>query len=271
MHVTAIEPAEGDLHNTRVTATATIAAFHRSRARLQHSQRRAWLLGLASAVFSLTASACTPVGEVNKQSALERAGSSAEPDEHEPTSDDDAIGGNGAPSNQSGRAGASAGAGGRERGGAGTDSKSDAQTSAGRAAVGGNNADAGRGGAGRASAAAAGSSNETGMGGKAGSPGTSPHAGGAGADSSSTASGGTGAAGSAAPSGWLCTPVGPSCTCVESPGASGDDCPRPKPTCCFTLVRFGANACTCWPEDSEECKTQTTEVPDAKPAAQCPP
>jgi hypothetical protein len=264
MHVTAIEPAERDLHNTRVTATATNAACHRSRARLQHAKRRAWLLGLASAVFSLTASACTPVGEVNKQSAQERAGSDAEPIGRKPTLDDDATGGDDAPSNPSGRAGASAraGAGGRERGSAGTGSKSDAQTSAGRAAVGGNHADAGRGGAGRASSAAAGSSNETGTGGKAGSAGSS---------SSSTGSGGADAAGSAASSDWLCMSFGPSCTCVESPGVGGDDCAKPKPTCCFTLMRFGANACTCWPEDSEECRTQTTEVPDAKPAAECPP
>jgi len=70
---------------------------------------------------------------------------------------------------------------------------------------------------------------------------------------------------------WYCMQVGASCTCVQAGGVAADTCSKPKPTCCFELVRFGANACTCWPADSAECKTQMTDVPDAQRTPSCPP
>jgi hypothetical protein len=70
---------------------------------------------------------------------------------------------------------------------------------------------------------------------------------------------------------WYCLPVGESCTCVEGLGMSGDLCGSPKPGCCFTLVVAGENSCTCWPDDSDTCKNQPDDDPDAKPISTCPP
>ena len=199
--------------------------------------RRAWLQ-LTIAWLLIAANACTPVGAVNKRNAEQREAASA--------ADNAADASDAPPRSVAG-------------GSAGRDGKLDPAVSGGRAAA---SSSAGR----NSGVKAAGAGGMGGAAGKRSSGGASAAAG-----SGTDAGAGSGAAGMAADGDWYCLQQGPACVCVQSDELSGDACTLPKPSCCFTLVRLGSNACTCWPEDSEECRTQPSEVPDAKRVDHCPP
>jgi hypothetical protein len=68
---------------------------------------------------------------------------------------------------------------------------------------------------------------------------------------------------------WHCEGDATSCTCTQGQTA-GDTCPVPKPTCCFTLEGT-PERCSCWPQDSEPCRSLPTTMPAAKAVTSCPP
>ena len=192
--------------------------------------------------LALLAVACTPVGEVNKR-RQQQAGASAASSTSSPVVA------------EQGGAGAAAGSGARSASDGASGKRAGADLPAGSggapATHGGGSARAGE----HADEPAA-------NGGSGGSAGRGSSAGAA------------GSAGSQKPStdgNWFCMQVDTSCTCVQVDGLDEDSCSQPKPGCCFELVRLGTNACTCWPEDSQECKSQMSEVPDAKRTSTCPP
>jgi len=238
------------------------------------------LTATLAACLSVFGASCTPVGAINR-SAQAAAGSSADPDlDIGDTSESFADAGlppaamsggrRASASSAAGRGGARAPAqgGSRAQGGAG------ARAEAGHGAV---QTGSGAGRSGSAGAAGAGGKVPTGSGGAAsGEAGAAGAAGnaraGAGGDENQGGSSGSeGGAVSPTPTAWFCTQADASCTCVQVGDLEADSCAQPKPTCCFELVRFGSNACTCWPDDSAECKNQMVDVPDAKRTTTCPP
>ena len=238
--------------------------------------RRQWLqLSALAALLRLSASHCTPVGAVNRgaQAAAGSSADSAAADDQLDRAADQVA--------QSAAADSNFPAAGGGTGGGGRPASADDGSAPSTAAMGGARAQAGRsatqtGAAGRGNAGASGASGAEASGGAGGS--AQAGVGSAGAHHASGAGGAAGkqndggASEPAAGEGWNCMQAGPSCTCVQvGVGGPSDSCTTPKPTCCFELVLLGTNACTCWPADSEECKTQSSEVPDATKTATCPP
>jgi hypothetical protein len=74
---------------------------------------------------------------------------------------------------------------------------------------------------------------------------------------------------------WTCHPgADNSCRCTLSEtgkGATEDNCPTPKPTCCFTRVVDDQSTCECWPVTSRSCLDYRNNDPNPNLISVCPP